>query len=401
MCSAALLAVLLAVARSTAEESVPFSSALDADDTCAAAAGPGGHEACELSLRQLRGEREMVEVRAHDARRSADRSASVSAGTVDGHFSLTKKYDLGKDPHEDFDVVVITDADMTHSCANYTDDGTTVLSRDGELVLKVSSACEGGICLNSGRVMSKKTYSYGIFIWRAKVPKCNFIWPALWLLTGDTGGNGPYGPWPCSGEIDVLETVNEDSWGAFNIVAGYGSTKGGCGEDTEVTCNKCAPPAYCTSTTFAPGNSSWYEIEKADCSAAHPSWKEHSFVLSWQPGRITTWVDPVYTWGTDGSLVKVEPAPGPSANRLPTFREYVQDTTPTWKAVDGYFKKCFPGQAAPDAPFDVAMKLVMNIAVGGYGGAPCVFGAPTCGTVCGAAIGSELAISEVSVWQEK
>ena len=33
------------------------------------------------------------------------------------------------------------------------DDGTTVFSEDGKLVLKVSSACADGRCLNSGRVL--------------------------------------------------------------------------------------------------------------------------------------------------------------------------------------------------------------------------------------------------------
>jgi len=397
--SATLLTTLLAAARSS-QEPVPLASALAAEDACAATEGASGEE-CELSLRQLRGERKQADALANKAQQHAQESTDAAAGRVLGKFSLTKRYDFSGDPHEDFDVVVITDKDMTHSCSNYTDDGTTVLTRDDKLVLKVASECEGGICLNSGRVMSKRSYQYGIFTFSARVPKCNHIWPALWLLPGDTGGHGTYGPWPCSGEIDILETVNEDSWGAFNIVGGYGTNKWGCGPDVEVECNQCAPPGYCTSTTFTPGNASWYEVEKADCSATHPSWKEHTFVLSWQPGLIMTWVDPVFTWDADGSLIKVEPSVrDEAANGLPSFKAFEQDQTPTWQAVEPYMKKCFEGKAGSDAPFDLGMKIVMNIAVGGYGGAPCVFGAPTCGSVCGAAIGSELVISDLSVWQQ-
>lgn len=46
----------------------------------------------------------------------------------------------------------IPDQNMTHSCSNYVDDGSTVFTKDGKLVLKVSSACPDGTCLNSGLV---------------------------------------------------------------------------------------------------------------------------------------------------------------------------------------------------------------------------------------------------------
>ena len=39
---------------------------------------------------------------------------------------------------------------MTHSCSNYVDDGQTVFTSNGRLVLKVASACPDGSCLNSG-----------------------------------------------------------------------------------------------------------------------------------------------------------------------------------------------------------------------------------------------------------
>ena len=39
-----------------------------------------------------------------------------------------------------------------------------------------------------------------------------------WFLPESSKGNGKYGPWPCSGEIDLLETVNDDAHGAFNLV---------------------------------------------------------------------------------------------------------------------------------------------------------------------------------------
>ncbi|CAJ1385695.1 unnamed protein product [Effrenium voratum] len=137
-------------------------------------------------------------------------------------YTLIKRFDFGGDVKREFDVVQIPDQNMTHSCANYVDDGSTAFTSNGRLHLKVSSACTDSRCLNSGRVMSRDAFTYGIFTFSAKVPKCNSVWPALWLLPESSKGNGKYGPWPCSGEIDVLETVHGDPHGAFNLVGGRG-----------------------------------------------------------------------------------------------------------------------------------------------------------------------------------
>jgi len=264
-------------------------------------------------------------------------------------------------------------------------------------VLKVASHCEGGGCLNSGRVMSKDSFKYGLFTFSAKVPKCNYIWPAIWLLPNNTHGEGTYGRWPCSGEIDVLETVHDGACGAFNLVAGYGSA-GGCG--AEMMCNKCVP-GYCTSTTMGQShnNADLYYIEDADCNAEHPTWEEHRFVLNWQPDELTTWVDPYLTWDEDGHLVGVTPKASPPTAGFPTWRTYKRETTPTWKAVGDFMQTCFEEKPAPDAPFDDRFKIVLNIAVGGYGGAPCRWGSNECQTTCGKAVGSEMIMADISVWE--
>lgn len=65
----------------------------------------------------------------------------------------------------------------------------------------------GGNYLNpitSARVRSVNSFSfkYGRVEFRAKLPKGDWIWPALWLLPKDNA----YGNWPSSGEIDVMES---------------------------------------------------------------------------------------------------------------------------------------------------------------------------------------------------
>jgi len=317
-----------------------------------------------------------------------------------GSFRLAKRFRLGADWRSEFQTDQIPDSGLTHSCATYIDDGSTVFSRDNKLVLKVASACGGGECLYSGRVMSKETFQYGLFVFVAKIPKCNYIWPALWLLPQSVQGDGAYGRWPCSGEIDVMETVHDQGFGAFNLVGGYGSDSG-CDSPDRAECNRCLP-GFCTSTTYGHYNMQGrYIVEPADCGRAHPTWQEHTFVLSWQPDELITWVNPHLSYDDNGHLVSVTPRAAPvGADGLPTWRSHVRQRTPTWQAVRPFMQRCFPGVAGPDAPFDKGFKIVMNIAIGGYDGAPCMWGRPECTTVCGGAVGSELVLSDMTIWRQ-
>ncbi|KAF4610231.1 hypothetical protein D9613_010576 [Agrocybe pediades] len=49
--------------------------------------------------------------------------------------------------------------------------------------------------------MGKKTIKFGKVEFRAKLPTGDWLWPAVWMLPQDNF----YGPWPVSGEIDILE----------------------------------------------------------------------------------------------------------------------------------------------------------------------------------------------------
>ena len=56
---------------------------------------------------------------------------------------------------------------------------------------------------SSGKITTKNkfTFKYGRIDFRAKLPKGNGMWPALWMLPNDD----TYGTWAASGEIDVME----------------------------------------------------------------------------------------------------------------------------------------------------------------------------------------------------
>ncbi|QQL44103.1 glycoside hydrolase family 16 protein [Sulfuriroseicoccus oceanibius] len=57
----------------------------------------------------------------------------------------------------------------------------------------------------SGRIRTKRraAWQYGRFEVRARLPKGQGIWPAIWMLPEDER----YGGWAASGEIDIVETV--------------------------------------------------------------------------------------------------------------------------------------------------------------------------------------------------
>ena len=46
---------------------------------------------------------------------------------------------------------------------------------------------------------------YGFFNIKAKVPKGEALWPAIWLLPPHA--HSKYGSWAACGEIDIMETI--------------------------------------------------------------------------------------------------------------------------------------------------------------------------------------------------
>ena len=89
----------------------------------------------------------------------------------------------------------------------YTDRPSNVRVEGGHLVLeahKDNAGISGTVReYSSGRVRKKKRgdWKYGRIEVRAKMPKGQGIWPAIWMLPTDE----QYGGWAASGEIDIME----------------------------------------------------------------------------------------------------------------------------------------------------------------------------------------------------
>jgi beta-glucanase (GH16 family) len=77
---------------------------------------------------------------------------------------------------------------------------------DGLLHMVAKKQNWGNKHYTSGRInsRSKKTFLYGKFEARMKMPAGKGFWPAFWLLPND------FNDWPAHGEIDIMEVLGHD-----------------------------------------------------------------------------------------------------------------------------------------------------------------------------------------------
>ncbi len=78
----------------------------------------------------------------------------------------------------------------------------------GYLVIEARKETIGTNNYTSARMISKdkKTFTYGRIDFRAKLPKGQGVWPALWILGNNIGTT----PWPACGEIDIMELLGHE-----------------------------------------------------------------------------------------------------------------------------------------------------------------------------------------------
>jgi len=79
---------------------------------------------------------------------------------------------------------------------------------NGSLVITAREEFYSGKNYTSARLrtLNKGDWTYGKFEIRARLPKGQGIWPAIWMLPSDS----EYGGWAASGEIDIMELVGHE-----------------------------------------------------------------------------------------------------------------------------------------------------------------------------------------------
>jgi Beta-glucanase/Beta-glucan synthetase len=146
----------------------------------------------------------------------------------------------------------------------YTNSENNAFLTGGNLVIEARKETFGTNNYTSARITTedKKTFTYGRIDIRAKLPKGQGLWPALWMLGNNISQQG-YG-WPACGEIDIMELLGHDPKKVYGTVhwgiAGQSSTHIG-------------------------GN---YSITTGDFSSSF-----HVFSLQWDASKLTVLVDDI------------------------------------------------------------------------------------------------------------
>jgi beta-glucanase (GH16 family) len=165
----------------------------------------------------------------------------------------------------------------------------------------------------SGKISTRGKFSltYGRIEVRAKLPVGQGVWPAIWLLPEES----LYGPWPGSGEIDVMEAVN--------IGVRCGSCFGGVENNV-----------YGTIHYGSNMHHQWQQKAFQLPKGTEADW--HTFGVEWSPDSIS--------WSVNGKKY--------NSVKLANWRDTLQKNP----------------NIAPNiknAPFDRPFYLILDFAVGG------------------------------------
>ena len=161
------------------------------------------------------------------------------------------------------------------------------------------------------RTIGLHAWRYGRIEARAKVPAGQGTWPAIWMMPNESA----YGPWPRSGEIDILEAVN--------IGAKCEVCEGGVGENRTISALHFGD--------FAPLNR-YVDHRNTLPGLARPSDDFHVYAVEWGEGIIRFLVDD---------------------------RVHLTVTAEQWSTAARNAK------GNPAAPFDQPFYIMANLAVGG------------------------------------
>ena len=185
--------------------------------------------------------------------------------------------------------------------------------------------------VKSGRINTKKgaTIKYGRVEVEATLPAGDWLWPAIWLLPVDN----VYGPWPESGEIDIVESRGNN----------YTYAQGG---------NNIISSALHWGPN--PSNDAWWRTN-VKRNALHTTFSAttHTFGMEWSEKYLFTYIDT--------RLLQVL---------------YTNFDTPLWQ--QGNFPLSdsngtsivdpWSQTGRDQTPFDQDFYLILNVAVGGTNG---------------------------------
>ena len=165
----------------------------------------------------------------------------------------------------------------------------------------------------SGKIRTRgiASWRYGKIEFRAKSPKGQGTWPAVWMMPAEDH----YGAWPLSGEIDILEGVN--------LGARCDVCNGGVGENRMISALHFGDK---------PPRNEWLDTRVALPNLALPSDDFHVWTLEWGKGLMRFYLD---------------------------GKKYWEVTAEQWRTASPKAK------LNPVAPFDRPFYIMANLAIGG------------------------------------
>jgi beta-glucanase (GH16 family) len=161
------------------------------------------------------------------------------------------------------------------------------------------------------RTLGLSSWKYGKVEFRAKPPKGQGTWPAVWMMPADN----VYGGWPLSGEVDILEGVN--------LGAPCVTCEGGVGENRMISALHFGD--------YAPKNK-FLDTRVALPSRPLPSDDFHVWTFEWGEGLMRFYLD---------------------------GRKYWEVTADQWETASSL------ATSNPVAPFDQPFYIMANLAIGG------------------------------------
>jgi beta-glucanase (GH16 family) len=172
----------------------------------------------------------------------------------------------------------------------YTNSVKNTFLTGGYLVIEARKETIGTNDYTSARIISKdkKTFTYGRIDMRAKLPKGQGLWPALWMLGNNISQTGF--AWPACGEIDIMELLGQNSQLAYGTahwgIAGQGSIHHGgsyslSSGDFSSSFHVFSLEWDASKLTFLVDDVSYYTVNKADVVVGtYPFDKPFFFIMN-------------------------------------------------------------------------------------------------------------------------
>lgn len=142
---------------------------------------------------------------------------------------------------------------------NYTSQSANSYIANGSLVIEAIKGPNGNYTSARMITKGKRTFQYGRIDIRAKLPRGQGIWPALWMLGSNIDNVG----WPACGEIDIMEYLGHQT-STVHGTAHWGAQ----------------------GSTSSQSSSSRYDLTSGNFYD-----KFHVFSIIWEPNKIRWYMD--------------------------------------------------------------------------------------------------------------